>query len=83
MKGLKAKGVMDVSVKYMGGLRAMIVFKDEVAANNFLIEFNNLVLFQGQHFGYQKIALIKVEGVPVHIWDYHCFEAIGGLCGKV
>ncbi|KAL4590769.1 hypothetical protein LXL04_003712 [Taraxacum kok-saghyz] len=91
IKNLKAEGLQDISVKYMGGLRALLVFKDESSASTFLTEgktswsnwFTSLAIFNGQPLNYQRIAWIKIEGVPFHVWDSHCFESIGGLFGRV
>lgn len=35
--GLKAEGITDINIKYLGGLLVMIIFKNESDANNFLV----------------------------------------------
>ncbi|KAL4591278.1 hypothetical protein LXL04_004236 [Taraxacum kok-saghyz] len=89
--GLTAEGLQDVSIKFMGGLLAMITFKTNADANNFLVNgkptwsnwFSSLHMWSGQPIPYQRVAWIKVEGLPLHLWDSHCFDSVGGLFGRV
>ncbi|KAL4585730.1 hypothetical protein LXL04_010354 [Taraxacum kok-saghyz] len=89
--GLNAEGVQDISIKFLSGLMAMIIFKTSALANNFLVNgkatwsnwFSDLQMWSGQHVEYQRVAWIKIEGLPLHMWDRNCFDSIGGLFGRV
>ncbi|KAI3751183.1 hypothetical protein L2E82_22229 [Cichorium intybus] len=45
--------------------------------------FESMNLWVGQDFSYGRIAWIKIEGVPLHIWDGPVFYQIGESFGKI
>ncbi|KAL4564732.1 hypothetical protein LXL04_028802 [Taraxacum kok-saghyz] len=89
--GLKAEGVEEITIKYIGGLRVLVIFESEVAAKGFLAAgkptwsnwFASLELWSGQKITYQRVAWVKIEGIPFHVWESSCFDSIGGLFGRV
>lgn len=89
--GLKADGVTDISIKFLGGLRVLVIFKNETDANNFLANgkpiwsnwFTYLDIWNGQDIEYQRAAWLKIDETPFNAWDSQCFESIGVLFGRV
>ncbi|KAD7480202.1 hypothetical protein E3N88_03338 [Mikania micrantha] len=88
---LESVGFSDGVVRYIGGLRILISFSASAIAKRFLVDkksewfswFSSLVLWEGQDYVFDRIAILKVYGLPVKFWDASCFNKIGDHYGKI
>ncbi|KAL4581773.1 hypothetical protein LXL04_006301 [Taraxacum kok-saghyz] len=76
--------------KYLGGMQVVIKFKSPGDAEVF--KANKCVWLKWfvwvEHLGkkstsFERIAWLKITGVPIHAWDDANFAAIAGIYGKV
>ncbi|KAI7754244.1 hypothetical protein M8C21_006718 [Ambrosia artemisiifolia] len=73
------------------GLNVLLVFHSQATAENFLKNkfdlwskwFTRLYLWEGTLPEFQRVAWIKVFGVPLPLWDRQVFNKIGERCGRV
>ncbi|KAJ0548186.1 putative RNA recognition motif domain, nucleotide-binding alpha-beta plait domain superfamily [Helianthus annuus] len=78
-------------VRYLGGLKVLITFGDAEEADDFLrnhtdswsVWFSRLYVWDGQPPVFDRVAWVKVTGVPVSLWDRHVFNRIGERCGRL
>ncbi|KAD3642329.1 hypothetical protein E3N88_31553 [Mikania micrantha] len=77
-------------VRYVGGLNIMITFQKASFASQFLEDksiwekwFEWLQLWNGQPVEYERIAWVRIYGVPIYLWDKDVFNCIGEKCGQV
>ncbi|KAJ0508434.1 hypothetical protein HanPSC8_Chr11g0462851 [Helianthus annuus] len=87
---LKIAGTEYVRLQYLGGLSIHISFKDEESARRFLDEksiwgpwFSKLDTWNGQSLPRERVAWLKILGVPLHILDPGTIDQIGEMFGKV
>ncbi|KAJ0920178.1 hypothetical protein HanRHA438_Chr05g0238481 [Helianthus annuus] len=88
---LKESGFPECSVGYIGGLKVMLVFKDKKSAVEFVNrkkEFwaqllSTTVLWEGQHVEFERVACLKVVGMPLQLRDPKFFDRIGELFGTL
>ncbi|KAF5821201.1 putative RNA recognition motif domain, nucleotide-binding alpha-beta plait domain superfamily [Helianthus annuus] len=80
-----------VSLKYLGGLRVLLVFQNPEEAMLFLAEkeevwskwLASLSSWKGQLLDFQRLAWLSIKGVPLDLWDKSTFNAIGGKFGRI
>ncbi|KAM0026029.1 hypothetical protein Hdeb2414_s0020g00553371 [Helianthus debilis subsp. tardiflorus] len=77
-------------VQYIGGLSVLITFDDNKmatmvrgVAREVLGRFSSVDLWEGQIFGFERLAWIKIVGVPLHLLSSQVINAIGSSIGKV
>ncbi|KAD5961359.1 hypothetical protein E3N88_12832 [Mikania micrantha] len=77
-------------LRYLGGLYVMIQFKDQLHANKLISEtntwedwFSKLYVWEGKSIPYERIAWLKVYGVPPMLWDPIVINQLGGKMGKL
>ncbi|MFS7964942.1 hypothetical protein Hanom_Chr08g00756291 [Helianthus anomalus] len=77
-------------LQYLGGLYILLSFEDSVAAKKFLkaktvwgLWFSKLELWSAQSLPLERVAWLKILGVPLHILDSDVLASISGLFGKV
>ncbi|KAF5782462.1 hypothetical protein HanXRQr2_Chr11g0496151 [Helianthus annuus] len=77
-------------VQYIGGLSVLITFDDNKMATvvrdvtrEVLGRFSSVDLWEGQIFGFERLAWIKIVGVPFHLLSSQVINAIGSSVGKV
>ncbi|KAM0023457.1 hypothetical protein Hdeb2414_s0023g00639691 [Helianthus debilis subsp. tardiflorus] len=77
-------------LQYLGGLTILISFKDEELAKDFLDAkriwgpwFSKLDFWSGQSLPLERVAWLKILGVPLHILDQGVVGQIGEMFGKV
>ncbi|KAF5797593.1 putative RNA-directed DNA polymerase [Helianthus annuus] len=88
LKNLLREGL---SLSYLGGLKVLIHFIDEKEANDFLREeveswekwFSRLYVWDGTPPIFERVAWIKILGVPASLWDRHTFNKIGERYGRL
>ncbi|KAJ0451911.1 hypothetical protein HanRHA438_Chr15g0715361 [Helianthus annuus] len=86
--GLVEEGPM---LRYLEGLKVLITFSNKEEANNFLRTrgeewaswFSRLYVWEGIPPLFERVAWIKVIGVPVLLWDRHVLNRIGERCGRI
>ncbi|KAM0001264.1 putative RNA recognition motif domain, nucleotide-binding alpha-beta plait domain superfamily [Helianthus debilis subsp. tardiflorus] len=86
-------GVMEDSfdLKYIGGLKVMLCFKSQEEAEVFrcqMVEvwekwFSRVYAWEGLPPLFDRVAWIKVLGVPASLWDRHVMNKIGERCGRL
>ncbi|PWA89211.1 RNA-directed DNA polymerase, eukaryota, Nucleotide-binding alpha-beta plait domain protein [Artemisia annua] len=79
---------MEATIKYVGGLLVLVLFHKEEDAFAFSADemcwkecFSKLSIWKGQILANERIAWLKIFGVPVCIVDNRVFNRIGGLFG--
>ncbi|MFS7975110.1 putative RNA-directed DNA polymerase [Helianthus anomalus] len=88
---MEALNLEEVTVKYVGGLRVLFIFPNSDEAKEFLERskdkwsawFSKMEVWDGNFNSCQRIAWIRITGVPVCLWDRHVFNRIGERCGRV
>ncbi|KAD4888369.1 hypothetical protein E3N88_20442 [Mikania micrantha] len=78
------------NARYLGGLDVLINFTNEQAAKDYLDNtngwkdwFSQLVQWNGNSIPFERIAWVRIVGVPLALWDNHIIDKIGGSVGKV
>ncbi|KAF5764850.1 putative RNA recognition motif domain, nucleotide-binding alpha-beta plait domain superfamily [Helianthus annuus] len=88
---LKASGFANCSVGYIGGLKVMIVFKDKKSAVEFVSmkkeiweeALTSAVLWEGQQVDFERVACLKMVGMPLQLRDSKFFDRVGELFGNL
>ncbi|KAJ0533581.1 hypothetical protein HanRHA438_Chr09g0392101 [Helianthus annuus] len=77
-------------VQYLGGLDLLISFEDPdlasivlEAANNDSEKFLAACLWNGQSLSCERLAWVKVKGIPLHLFTHDVINLVGGSFGKV
>ncbi|KAM0037856.1 putative RNA recognition motif domain, nucleotide-binding alpha-beta plait domain superfamily [Helianthus debilis subsp. tardiflorus] len=77
-------------IQYLGGLSILISFPEEALADNFLNDrvlwgpwFSHLVAWGGQSFPLERVAWLRLIGVPMHLVGPEVLRQIGNSFGKV
>ncbi|PWA39257.1 nucleotide-binding alpha-beta plait domain-containing protein [Artemisia annua] len=83
-------GQTRVGIKYIGGLWVLLVFESELCLEGFMgvkevwkVCFDNLEIWEGQLIPNERIAWLKVFGLPLCLYDKEIVDGIGGLFGSV
>ncbi|KAM0013490.1 putative RNA recognition motif domain, nucleotide-binding alpha-beta plait domain superfamily [Helianthus debilis subsp. tardiflorus] len=78
------------NVQYLGGLSLLVSFHDEESVNRFLENkiiwepwFTKLDPWRGQSLPLERVACLKLSGVPLHLLDPDVLSQVGELFGKV
>ncbi|KAM0043891.1 putative RNA recognition motif domain, nucleotide-binding alpha-beta plait domain superfamily [Helianthus debilis subsp. tardiflorus] len=77
-------------VQHLGGLSVLISFeyKDLVptfltAAREVIGKFSSLDVWEGQSFGYERLAWLKLVGIPLHLIASKVIDAVSSVFGKI
>ncbi|KAJ0746512.1 hypothetical protein HanOQP8_Chr05g0178581 [Helianthus annuus] len=77
-------------VQYLGGLDLLISFEDAETAQTFRFaaealkeSFSSVSTWEGQSLGFERVAWLKVQGIPLHLVSNEVIDVVGGLIGKV
>ncbi|KAI3756153.1 hypothetical protein L1987_55969 [Smallanthus sonchifolius] len=77
-------------VQYIGGLSVLVSFEDNnvatvvcKTAREMGGRFSSVDLWEGQVFCYERLAWLKIMGIPLHLISGEVFEAVGNAFGKV
>ncbi|KAJ0667523.1 hypothetical protein HanPI659440_Chr17g0678741 [Helianthus annuus] len=78
------------SIQYLGGLFILISFPDAPAASSFVDDrkiwgpwFDKLEIWSGQMLPPERVAWLKLHGIPLNLMEADVFMQIGDLFGKV
>lgn len=77
-------------VQYLGGLDLLISFEDPdmasvvlEAANKDNDKFMAACIWNGQSLSCERLAWVKVQGIPLHLFTQEVINMVGGSFGKV
>ncbi|PWA77373.1 RNA-directed DNA polymerase, eukaryota, Nucleotide-binding alpha-beta plait domain protein [Artemisia annua] len=83
-------GLEGVEISYIGGLALMLNFVNSNEAAEFLLRveewsrwFSVLDRWEGQSFPFERLAWLKIHGVPLNLTVNDVFDSIAGKFGKV
>ncbi|KAJ0779137.1 putative RNA recognition motif domain, nucleotide-binding alpha-beta plait domain superfamily [Helianthus annuus] len=78
------------SIQYLGGLFILITFPDAPATNSFVEDrniwgpwFDKLEIWSGQSLPPERVAWLKLHGIPLNLLEADVFMQVGDLFGKV
>ncbi|KAF5818018.1 putative RNA recognition motif domain, nucleotide-binding alpha-beta plait domain superfamily [Helianthus annuus] len=88
LMGITEEGV---GLKYLGGLKVLLCFSSPAEAEEFRCDkveiwerwFSRLYIWEGIPPVFERVAWVKILGVPVSLWDRTVFNKIGERCGKL
>ncbi|KAM0056068.1 putative RNA recognition motif domain, nucleotide-binding alpha-beta plait domain superfamily [Helianthus debilis subsp. tardiflorus] len=88
LSGITEEGL---NLKYLGGLKVLLCFNSVVEAEEFKVNMVNswekwfswLYIWEGIPPIFERVAWVKILGVPVCLWDRHIFNKIGERCGRL
>ncbi|KAF5755308.1 hypothetical protein HanRHA438_Chr17g0811291 [Helianthus annuus] len=89
-KNLVGIGFSGVEIRYMGGFFVLLKFENKEEANMFMMDkevwsvwFHKMEIWMGQSLPYERVAWLKIYGVPLNLSMSSVFNAIGNKFGKV
>ncbi|KAJ0547794.1 hypothetical protein HanIR_Chr08g0376221 [Helianthus annuus] len=78
------------NIQYLGGLSVLISFHEEESVNRFLSVknvwepwFSKLDLWKGQTLPFERVAWLKLTGMPLHLFEGDVLNQVGSVFGKV
>ncbi|PWA44295.1 nucleotide-binding alpha-beta plait domain-containing protein [Artemisia annua] len=83
-------GIGEMVITYIGGLSVLLKFKSDEKAYNFLTDkdvwcrwFSMLDRWNGQVLSFERIAWVKIQGVPLNLAENSVFDKVAACFGKV
>ncbi|PWA52254.1 RNA-directed DNA polymerase, eukaryota [Artemisia annua] len=77
-------------VQYLGGLDVLLSFEDEETALafsdvavNMKDRFSDVIVWKGQTLSFERLAWLKIQGIPLHLLTNDIIDTIGGSFGKI
>ncbi|KAJ0626441.1 putative RNA recognition motif domain, nucleotide-binding alpha-beta plait domain superfamily [Helianthus annuus] len=87
---LRISKTIVANIQYLGGLSLLVTFHDEASVRGFLDRrevwepwFTKLDPWCGQTLPLERVAWLKLNGIPLHLFDADVMGLVGGLFGKV
>ncbi|XP_022002117.1 uncharacterized protein LOC110899536 [Helianthus annuus] len=86
---LKEEKYGDTTIKYLGGLSILLVFKSSFEADIFRADipgfgwFDSVESWTGQMIAFERLAWLNIYGVPLHLSGNETFDSVGRCFGKV
>ncbi|KAJ0805635.1 hypothetical protein HanPI659440_Chr02g0080501 [Helianthus annuus] len=87
---LSKSSVKGVSLSYLGGLSMLLKFQDEDGCNNFLLDHNAwkdwfkcLDVWNCQSLPFERLAWVRILGVPIHLAENDVLNNIAEHFGKI
>ncbi|KAF5758506.1 putative RNA recognition motif domain, nucleotide-binding alpha-beta plait domain superfamily [Helianthus annuus] len=88
LSGITEEGL---NLKYLGGLKVLLCFNSPEEVEDFRYSkmelwekwFSRLYLWEGIPPIFERIAWIKILGVPLSLWDHHVINKIGERCSRI
>ncbi|KAM0047964.1 hypothetical protein Hdeb2414_s0008g00269141 [Helianthus debilis subsp. tardiflorus] len=87
---LISAGIKGFKLFYLGGLDMMISLEDEIDVSVFVLNvniwkewFECLDIWSGQTLAYERLAWLKIYGVPLHLAENKIFNDTASLFRKV
>ncbi|KAJ0667015.1 putative RNA-directed DNA polymerase [Helianthus annuus] len=82
--------IVVANVQYLGGLSVLITFHEEESAKQFLSGkniwepwFSKLDPWKGQTLPFERVAWLKLTGIPLHLFEDDVLSRVGEAFGKV
>ncbi|KAK1424777.1 hypothetical protein QVD17_20115 [Tagetes erecta] len=82
--------IRNMDIRYLGGLFTLLSFPSQEEANNFHAQtntwgnwFSKIEPWRGQSIPYERIAWLRIHGVPPHLWNPVVFNKIGSSYGRL
>ena len=87
----KLEGWPEFRISYLGGLTILLDFTSKAVAREFLEEaeetwrdwFSLLSSWSSQVIPTNRIAVLDIQGLPIHVWNQDSAYRIGQLWGEV
>ncbi|KAI3802930.1 hypothetical protein L1987_31077 [Smallanthus sonchifolius] len=87
----RVEEIHTMDVAYIGGLRLLLKFDSSKQAHMFLAQhkdtwfkvFKDLCLWEGQELPIERIATLKIHGIPLQLRTDQAFNQIGNSFGKL
>ncbi|KAJ0922777.1 hypothetical protein HanPSC8_Chr05g0207751 [Helianthus annuus] len=86
-------GIMEdnFEMKYLGGLKVLLCFKNPEEAEDFRLGkvnvweawFSRLYAWDGIPPIFERVAWVKILGLPLPLWDRHVINKIDKRCGRL
>ncbi|KAM0014419.1 hypothetical protein Hdeb2414_s0036g00732071 [Helianthus debilis subsp. tardiflorus] len=83
-------GQAKVGIRYLGGFWVMLLFESDFCMEGFVrtnevweVCFDSLIRWEGQLIHMERIAWLKLYGIPLNLYDNGLFNEIGGKFGTV
>ncbi|KAK1430438.1 hypothetical protein QVD17_13157 [Tagetes erecta] len=83
-------GVANLQIRYLGGLFILLSFPSQLEANGFLLDkqiwdgwFTKVEAWHGQSIPFERVAWLRIHGVPPHLWNPSVFNKIGSSFGRL
>ncbi|KAJ0609348.1 putative nucleotide-binding alpha-beta plait domain superfamily, RNA-binding domain superfamily [Helianthus annuus] len=86
---MKEANYGDSIIKYLGGLNVFIVFKSSFEAESFRVDvlgfgwFNFVEIWRGQPVAFERLAWLKIYGIPLHLAGNETYDSVRRCFGKV
>ncbi|PWA89463.1 RNA-directed DNA polymerase, eukaryota, Nucleotide-binding alpha-beta plait domain protein [Artemisia annua] len=87
---LRAWSQLSIQIHYVGGFNALLVFRDKMEKDSFLenkvgweVFLESCVAWNGQIVEFERIAWLKIHGVPLTLSKPQVFDVIASNFGKV
>ncbi|KAJ0639873.1 putative RNA recognition motif domain, nucleotide-binding alpha-beta plait domain superfamily [Helianthus annuus] len=89
-KLLRIAKVVVANIQFLGGLSMLISFHDDDSRKQFLDKkevwspwFTRLDPWSGQTLPFERVAWLKLCGIPLHLFQSDIMSQVGGMFGKV
>ncbi|MFS8033576.1 hypothetical protein Hanom_Chr17g01571201 [Helianthus anomalus] len=83
-------GQAKVGIRYLGGFWFMLLFESEICMEGFVrtkevwkVCFDSLVRWEGQLIHMERIAWLKLYGIPLSFYDIGLFNEVDGKFGTI
>ncbi|KAJ0854589.1 putative RNA recognition motif domain, nucleotide-binding alpha-beta plait domain superfamily [Helianthus annuus] len=83
-------GLTNAQVRYVGGLKLLLIFDTDEVMKEMLNEkevwnawFSSLEIWNGENIPFERIAWLRIRGVPLQLWINAVFDCIGEKYGRI
>ncbi|KAF5818758.1 putative RNA recognition motif domain, nucleotide-binding alpha-beta plait domain superfamily [Helianthus annuus] len=87
---VKEMSFQAVRFQYIGGLDLLITFSNVELAIKFKVDalalkdkFSMVATWEGQVLGFERLAWLKIQGIPLHVLSNEVIDSVGGLFGRI
>ncbi|KAF5769642.1 hypothetical protein HanRHA438_Chr14g0661361 [Helianthus annuus] len=87
---VKEMSFQAIRFQYIGGLDLLITFSNVEWAIKFKVDalalkdkFSMVTTWEGQVLGFERLAWLKIQGIPLHVLSNEVIDSVGGLFGRI
>ncbi|KAM0063364.1 hypothetical protein Hdeb2414_s0003g00090061 [Helianthus debilis subsp. tardiflorus] len=87
---LKDLGAKEFKVQFLGGLSVMVTLKNKEEAEKVLMaakeevgRFSSICVWEGQSLAYERLAWLKIKGLPLHLMRREAIDRVGEVFRKI